>query len=192
MINKNWAILMSGWGRSVIKTLELYRADLLDGHNLNLIVYETPDNGVVDHAEQAGIHTIFLPKGEFETEEAYYIELIRQLGKFKVDYIFLMGYKHIIRGPLLSKYQNRIVNIHPSLLPSFRGKRAIQQALNYGVKITGITTHLIDEELDRGKIICQRCIPVRNGESFDDLDQRFVEEGKEIIKETFTEILNHG
>ena len=186
-----WAILMSGWGRSAVKTLELYEENKLEGHSIELVVYEKEENGVLEPAKKAGINTVHLPKASFENESMYYDELISYLRKHEIDYLFLLGYGHIIRDPFLSLYSDKIVNIHPSILPSFRGKKAIQQAMNYGVKVTGITTHLIDEELDRGKILCQRCIRIRDGESFDELDQRFVEEGKKIIEDTFNEILKN-
>lgn len=185
---KKWAILMSGWGRSALKTLELYEEKKLKGHKIKLIVYESEENGVSEYAEKVGIATHFLPKSQFTSERSYYEQLNHQLKKYKIDYIFLLGYKHIIREPLLSLYSDQIVNIHPSLLPSFKGKRAIQQAMNFGVKVTGITTHLIDEELDSGKILCQRPIRIKNGDNFDELDQRFVKEGKKIIEDTFNEL----
>lgn len=188
MTNKNWAILMSGWGRSALKTLELYEEDRLSGHNIKLVVYEEEENGVLGRAGKLGIETKNLLKPAFKNESSYYDELVNHLTRHQVDYLFLLGYKHIIRDPLLKLYSDKIVNIHPSLLPSFRGKRAIQQAMSYGVKVTGITTHLIDEELDKGKILCQRSIHIRNGESFEELDQRFVKEGKKIIEQTFCEI----
>ena len=191
MKQNQWAILMSGWGRSAVKTLELLEENRLNGDTIALIVYEDEENGVLDSARKLGIKTLHLPKSSFENENAYYDKLIDHLKKHGVEYLFLLGYKHIIRDPLLSIYADRIVNIHPSLLPAFRGKRAIQQALNYGVKITGITTHLIDAELDKGKILCQRSIRIQNGESFEELDQRFVKEGKNIIEDTFKEIANY-
>lgn len=186
-----WAILMSGWGRSAVKTLELVEENNLEGHRIALIVYENEENGILEPAGRMGIPVLQLPKSSFESESSYYDELMEQLSRHGVQYLFLMGYKHIIREPLLGAYVDKIVNIHPSLLPSFRGKRAIQQAMNYGVKVTGLTTHLIDEELDKGKILCQRCIRIREGESFEELDLRFVDEGKKIIKDTFNEILKN-
>lgn len=192
MSDKKWAILMSGWGRSALKTLELYEENRLKGHTLELIVYESEKNGVLERAEKIGIAALHLPKSSFESESSYYDELVSYLEKYRIDFLFLLGYQHIIREPLLSQYADRILNIHPSLLPSFRGRKAIQQAMSYGVKITGITTHLIDKELDKGKILCQRCIRIRDGESFEELDLRFVEEGKKIIEDTFNEISDYG
>jgi len=186
-INK-WAILMSGWGRSALKTLELQEEDKLPGHQIELMVYEKEDNGVFERADNLDIATHYLPKSSFSNEADYYEELQNTLKKHGIDFIFLLGYKHIIKESFLNLYPDKIVNIHPSLLPSFRGKKAIQQAMNYGVKVTGITTHLIDEELDKGKIICQRCIRIKDDETFDELDQRFIEEGKIIIEETFSEL----
>lgn len=179
---------MSGWGRSAVKTLELMDEGRLEGHTIKLIVYENENNGVYDPASRLGIRMEQVLKSSFETAEAYYNELHRVLQREDVEYIFLLGYKHIIREPFLDLYENRIVNIHPSILPSFRGKRAIQQALDYGVKVTGITTHLIDAELDRGTILCQRPIHIKKDETFEKLDLRFVEEGKLIIEDTFMEI----
>lgn len=188
MKKNNWAILISGWGRSALKTLELKKEGKLKNHEIKMIFYETEENGVQSLAEEMGIYCSYLPKTEFADQNAYYIELNKQAKEMDVNTLFLMGYKHIIREPLLSMFHNRIVNIHPSLLPSFRGKKAIQQAMDYGVKITGITTHLIDEEVDMGTILCQRCIPIQSDESFEEIDERFVVEGKKIIEDTFEEI----
>jgi len=191
-VNKsNWAILMSGWGRSAIKTLELQKEGCLKDSKISVVVYEAEENGILNRCRELNIPAVQLVKKDFFDPESYYSELQRVLQKYEVDYIFLLGYKHIIREPFLSRYENRIVNIHPALLPSFRGKRAIQQALEYGVKVTGITTHLIDSELDKGTILCQRCIPIKDGETFEELDLRFVEEGKFIIEETFQTIENY-
>lgn len=188
MSKTNWAILMSGWGRSAVKTLELMDEGRMKGHTIQLIVYENEVNGVQELAAKLRVKMVHLPKSSFGSAVEYYKELYNILKHEEIDYIFLLGYKHIIREPFLGFYENRIVNIHPSILPSFRGKRAIQQALEYGVKVTGITTHFIDAELDRGTIICQRPVLIRKDETFEELDQRFVNEGKLIIEETFKEI----
>jgi phosphoribosylglycinamide formyltransferase-1 len=187
----NWAIFMSGWGRSAVKTLELQKEGRLKDSRISVVVYETEENGILNLCRVLNIPAVKLVKKEFSEHELYYEELRKVLQKYEVDYIFLLGYKHIIREPFLSWYNNRIVNIHPALLPAFRGKRAIQQAMEYGVKITGLTTHLIDAELDEGTILCQRCIPIKEGETFEELDLRFVEEGKGIIEETFQTIENY-
>ena len=188
----NWAILISGWGRSAVKTLELVEEGRLQNHEIRVIFYENENNGILEPAGELGIPCRRLSKTEFESHEAYYMELKKQAKELEVDFLFLMGYKHIIREPLLSMFNNKIVNIHPSLLPSFRGKRAIQQAMDYGVKITGITTHLIDEEVDRGTILCQHPVPISSGESFEEIDLRFVAEGKKIIEQTFIEMEKYG
>ena len=187
----NWAIFMSGWGRSAVKTLELQKEGRLNDSRISVVVYEAEKNGITELCRELDIPAVKLVKKDFPDHELYYAELQKVLQKHNVDYIFLLGYKHIIREPFLSRYENRIVNIHPALLPAFRGKRAIQQAMEYGVKITGLTTHLIDAELDEGTILCQRCIPIKEGQTFDELDLRFVKEGKEIIEETFQTIENY-
>lgn len=185
----NWALLISGWGRSALKTLELFEENRLGGNKIGLIISESYQNGINEIANRLSIPVIMLQKEDFESLNEYYTTLQFQLQKYEIDYLFLLGYKHIIKEPLLSNYKNRTVNIHPSLLPSFRGKRAIQQALDYGVKVSGITTHFIDEEVDCGVILCQRCIRIEDQISFDELDLKFIEEGKLIIEETFQKVL---
>ena len=185
----NWALLISGWGRSAVKTLELYEENRLGDNEICIIICEAYQNGINEMANRLSIPVVMLQKNDFGSLKEYYTALQFQLQKHEIDYLFLMGYKHIIKEPLLSNYKNKIVNIHPSLLPSFRGKRAIQQALDYGVKVSGITTHFIDEEVDRGVIICQRCIRIEDQISFEKLDLLFVAEGKLIIEETFQKIL---
>jgi phosphoribosylglycinamide formyltransferase 1 len=182
---------MSGWGRSALKTLELQKEGRLKDSRISVVVFEKEENGIMEFCGELNIPAVRLVKKDFSNTESYYAELRNVLQKNQVNYIFLLGYKHIIREPFLSWYENRIVNIHPALLPAFRGKRAIQQAMDYGVKITGLTTHLIDAELDEGTILCQRCIPIKEGETFEELDLRFVEEGKGIIEETFQTIENY-
>lgn len=185
----NWALLISGWGRSAVKTLELFEEKRLQNNKISLIICESDKIGINEIANRLSIPVVLIQRGDFENLYEYYNALNTEFQKHKIDYLFLLGYKHIIREPLLSTFKNRIVNIHPSLLPSFRGKRAIQQALEYGVKVSGITTHLIDEEVDRGLILCQRCIKIEDQISFEELDLKFVEEGKLIIEETFHKIL---
>ena len=185
----NWALLISGWGRSAVKTLELYEEKRLQNNKISLVLCESSNNGINEIANRLAIPVVMIQKGDFESLNDYYTAINTQFHKHKIDYLFLLGYKHIVREPLLSTYKNRIVNIHPSILPSFRGKKAIQQALDYGVKVSGITTHFIDEEVDRGIILCQRCIKIEDQISFEELDLKFVEEGKLIIEETFQKIL---
>ena len=189
MKNINWALLISGWGRSAVKTLELFEEKRLLNNSISLIICESHKNGINEIADRLAIPVVMIRKSDFESINEYYTAIQSLFQKYNIDYLFLLGYKHIIKEPLLNNYKNRIVNIHPSLLPSFRGKRAIQQALDYGAKVSGITTHFIDEEVDRGTILCQRCIKIDDHISFDDLDLKFVDEGKLIIEETFQKIL---
>ena len=101
----------------------------------------------------------------------------------------MLNFKYIIKDDMLSAFPNRILNVHPSLFPSFLGtKTAIQDALDYGVKVTGITTHIIDDKIDEGNIICQTPIRINKNDTFDSLYPKFVKKGKKIIIKTIHKI----
>ena len=102
-------------------------------------------------------------------------EILRQLDSYQFDLIVLAGYMRILSEKFVSQFQHRIINIHPSLLPSFPGLNAQRQALEYGVKVTGVTVHLVDNEVDSGKILNQKCVPVLDGDTEESLSQRVLE-----------------
>ena len=102
-----------------------------------------------------------------------------------ITHIFLLGFEHLIRKQMLDAFPNKIANIHPSLFPSFLAtKTAIQDALDYGVKVTGITTHIIDDRFDRGTILCQEPVRIDEGDTFDTLYPKFSSKGLPLIIES--------
>lgn len=132
-----------------------------------LMVCDKPGARVVGRAVEHGVEPfVFAPK-EYASKADYEREIVRRLDAAGVDLVCLAGYMRICGEVLLGAYGGRIVNVHPSLLPAFRGARAIEQALEYGVKVYGVTIHWVDATLDGGKIIAQRAFAYEG----DDLEE---------------------
>ncbi|MGG3843537.1 phosphoribosylglycinamide formyltransferase [Anoxybacillus kestanbolensis] len=117
---------------------------------------------------------VFNPK-QYETKQQFEREILQQLQQKEIDWIVLAGYMRLIGPTLLQAYPNKIVNIHPSLLPSFPGKDAIGQAYRYGVKVTGVTVHYVDEGMDTGPIIAQQALYIDDGEPLESVERRIHE-----------------
>jgi phosphoribosylglycinamide formyltransferase-1 len=151
-----FAIFFSGWGRSVTTCLDIFLSGKVSPAEIACAVTIGQSSEVINRIKSLGIKTIEEDPLAYESPALYQEELASRLQHLKIDYIFMLGYKYRIREPLLKIFPNRILNIHPSLLPAFKNTQsAIQDAMAYGVKITGITTHIIDEEIDEGTILCQ-------------------------------------
>ncbi len=120
-----------------------------------VMVCDKPTAGVIERAERLGIEALVLSPKEFASKEEYEMAILDRLSELRVEVIALAGYMRIITDVLLTAYPDRILNVHPSLLPAFKGAKAIEQALAYGVKWFGVTIHLVNEQLDSGAILDQ-------------------------------------
>lgn len=180
----SWALFTTNFGRSAVSTLELYKDGQLGNIEIGFVLYENLPSGAAELAQEMNINTIRVIKSDFKSRDLYEKHLVKILLENQIDFVFLLGFSYFLKHDLINKYEGRLINIHPSLLPSFPGKRAIQQALEYGVRITGITTHYIDKELDKGRIIDQVPIEINNEEVFNDLDQKFLTTAKPLLKNT--------
>ncbi|WP_303317706.1 formyltransferase family protein [Flavivirga abyssicola] len=187
--NINWAILVTGWGRNAKDTIEAFQNGKLKKSSIKLVVYEAEPCGAKMLAEKYQIETLKLIKSDFSNLISYQKALIEEIKKREIDYIFMLNYKYYIKKDMLLSFPNRIINIHPSLFPSFLAtKTAIQDAIDYGVKITGITTHIIDHNIDQGIILCQKAIKIKDRDTFDSLYKKFAKEGIIIIIKTIRKI----
>ncbi|TLP70595.1 phosphoribosylglycinamide formyltransferase [Maribacter sp. ACAM166] len=189
-----WAILCSGWGANAIDVMEEYfcNEEVSENFEIALLIYDAEQCGAAQTAQKAGIETLQIKRSDFNNYEEHQQELIIELKRREIDFIFMMNYKYLIRKDMLNSFPNQIINIHPSLFPSFLAtKTAIQDAISYGVKITGITTHRIDHEYDKGEILFQVPIKVNSEDSFDTLYPKFKKKGKKIILQTMLGISNN-
>ena len=142
-----------------------------------IVISDVPDAGILKVASDRAIPARFLAPGRFRTKlddeaEAAYVTALQEA---KVDLVVLAGFMRILKGEFLRTLAGRVVNIHPSLLPCFPGLAAWQQALEYGVKVTGCTVHYVDQGVDTGPIIAQRAVPVLDGDTSETVHARIQE-----------------
>lgn len=139
-----------------------------------VVISDVADAGILQRARERGLRGEFIPPGKFRTKldddaERVFIDTLQNAN---VDLILLAGFMRILKGEFLRVFANRVVNIHPSLLPAFPGLQSWKQALDYGVKFTGCTVHFVDQGVDTGPIIAQQTVPVLAGDTAESLHQR--------------------
>jgi len=165
------AVLASGQGTN-FEALARASQRLELGGRIALLVTDRPDAPALERAPRYGIETLTLETGRFRTrieDERPWIEALRQRG---IEVLLLAGFMRRLHEPLLEAYADRILNIHPSLLPAFPGLDAIRRALEHGVKVTGCTVHLVDGTLDGGPILAQAAVDVREDDTLEGLASR--------------------
>jgi phosphoribosylglycinamide formyltransferase-1 len=140
--------------------------------DIQVLIYNNPGAKVVDRAKRFNVPTTLLNHREYETREALDHAIVTTFKEHSVDWIVMAGWMRIVTPVLIQAFPNRILNIHPSLLPSFKGNRAVEQALSAGVKITGCTVHLVVSEVDSGEIIMQAAVPVMPNDTPETLQNR--------------------
>ncbi|RAT97962.1 phosphoribosylglycinamide formyltransferase [Brevibacillus sp. Leaf182] len=166
------AIFASGSGSNFEAIVQAVQDGRLTGVEVALLVCDKPGAKVLERAERLGIDAfVFQPK-EYADKAAFEQEIVAQLQKRDISLVVLAGYMRLVGDTLLSHYEGKIINLHPSLLPAFPGKDAIGQALAYGVKITGVTVHLVDAGLDTGPIIAQIPVAVQDADTAETLAAR--------------------
>lgn len=155
-----FAIFASGNGSNAQALYQAIQDGKLRGELVG-VFSDKPDAFVLERAASWGVPMFHLAPKSFVSKEAYEQALLDQLRSWQVDFLVLAGYMRLIGSTLLNAFPNRIVNIHPSLLPAFPGKDAIGQALEHGVHVTGVTVHLVDAGMDTGPILAQRAVEVQ-------------------------------
>lgn len=182
------AVFASGSGSNFAAIEEACRNEELNAE-IVLMVTDKPNAYVVERAEQAGIRVASFKPADFENKDAYEGAILQALQEVDASWLVLAGYMRLIGQTLLAAYPSRIVNIHPSLLPSFPGKDAIGQAVEHGVKVTGVTVHLVDEGMDTGPILAQRAVNVVAGDLEKTANAIHAIE-HDLYKETLIELFN--
>ncbi|MBI4972949.1 MAG: phosphoribosylglycinamide formyltransferase [Candidatus Omnitrophica bacterium] len=140
--------------------------------NLALLVCDQPNAPVISKAKRAGVKVALVKREDFASIEDFENKIIQHLEENKIDLIVLAGFMRILGPQLVSRYQNKILNIHPALLPAFKGAHAIKDAFDYGAKITGVTVHFVDEKMDHGPIILQQAVKIREVDTLESLEKK--------------------
>ena len=167
-------VLISGSGTNLQALIDAIAAGKLDA-SIELVVSSRPSAYGLKRAEAAGIQTLTLSKEIYADPMVADEVIATELRRAGVDYVLMAGYMRMVHDPILASFPNRVVNIHPALLPSFKGAHAIQDAFEYGVKVTGVTVHFANSDYDCGPIIAQRPVEVEEGWTVDQLEARIHE-----------------
>jgi phosphoribosylglycinamide formyltransferase-1 len=182
-------VLGSGKGSNFRAIADAIAAGKLDAE-IPIVISDVECAGILELARHRGLRAEFLAPGPFKTKLAPDAELrlVELLREAKVDYVVLAGYMRMIKAPLLEAFPRRIINIHPSLLPAFRGLEAWAQALAAGAHTTGCTVHYVDAGMDTGEIIAQREVPVLPGDTAATLHARIQEAEHQLYPEVLVRL----
>ena len=183
MSRKTVSFLVSGRGSNFSAVAEKIISGEIKARP-GILISNRPDAPAIEKAESLGIKAFVLETGNYPSKEAYDSEMAGLLEKHNTDLIVTAGYMRILSSHFVKKFRNRIINIHPALLPSFPGVNAQKQALEYGVKITGCTTHFIDEGTDTGPIIMQAAVPVLQEDTLNSISKKILKEEHRILQES--------
>lgn len=189
---KTVAVMVSGRGTNLKVILE----SIARGEcpvDVKLVISDKGDAEALSIARNAGVpHVVYVDPENFAGREQFDAECAELLDRHGCQWIVLAGYMRILSSSFVSRFRGRIINIHPSLLPSFVGAKAVEDALEYGVKVSGCTVHLVDEVLDGGSILAQSVVPVLDDDSRDSLHARIQAEEHKLYPATLARMANEG
>ena len=188
---KNIAVFASGNGTNLQAIIDNIASGALKAR-LALVVSDKSSAFALKRAKKAGIKTLFVDPKKFDSKQAYEKFIIDHLKKNNVDLIVLAGFMRILSPFFIKKYRYKILNIHPALLPAFKGGCAIKDAFNYGAKVTGVTVHFVDEKVDHGPIILQEAVEMRDRESLYDLERRIHQVEHRVYTEALIKVLQEA
>ena len=183
MLKTKIAVLVSGGGTNLQALIDAERDGIISSGKISLVLSNKAGAYALTRAQNAGIPTVTVLRSECGGAEEFESRIIETLDKNGIELIVLAGFMSILSERFTSHYSNRIINVHPSLIPSFCGKgfyglKVHEAALAYGVKVSGATVHFVNEIPDGGKIIMQRAVDVREDDTPETLQRRIMEEAE--------------
>jgi phosphoribosylglycinamide formyltransferase 1 len=181
-MTKRIAVLASGRGSNFQAVVDAIQAGKISARCVSLIT-DNPNAYAIERAQKAGIPVVVIDYASFPSREVYERALLSAMQQQDADLFVLAGYMRILGKSIVQAFPGRMVNIHPALLPSFTGLHAQRQALHYGVKVAGCTVHFVDEHLDCGPIILQKCVQVLPDDDEDALAERILEQEHKCFPE---------
>ena len=173
-------ILASGNGSNFQAIAEAINNQKLNAQ-IQVMIYNNPGAKVISRAEKWGVPSVFLNHREYKNREEFDRQIVKTLQEYDVEWVIMAGWMRIVTKVLIDAFPDQIINIHPSLLPSFKGIKAVEQALKAGVKITGCTVHLVDVEVDNGPILMQAAVPILPDDTPETLHERIQVQEHQII-----------
>jgi phosphoribosylglycinamide formyltransferase-1 len=174
-------ILGSGKGSNCAAIADACAAGTIPAR-VAIVISDVQHAGILERARERGLECLYIEPGKFRTklDDAAEAAVIAALRKAEVDLVVLAGFMRILKGEFLRTFANKVVNIHPSLLPAFPGLEAWKQALHYGVKVTGVTVHFVDQGIDTGPIIAQETVPILASDTAETLHARIQETERKL------------
>lgn len=176
------AVLASGRGSNFQAIIDAINNGKIPARCIALIT-DNPKAYAIERAQKSGIPVVVIDFSSFPSREVYERALISAMQEQNADLFVLAGYMRILGKSIVQAFPGKMVNIHPALLPSFTGLHAQRQAVDYGVKVAGCTVHFVDENLDCGPIILQRCVPVLETDDEESLSERILEQEHMVYPE---------
>lgn len=190
-MNRRLGVLISGRGSNLQALIDAVRTGRLDA-TIAVVISNHAGAPGLELARRALIETVVLDHREWASRDTYDAALADALRVRDVGLVCLAGFMRLVGPPLLDVFPNAILNIHPSLLPSFPGLDAQRQAVEHGAKVSGVTVHLVTGELDGGPVVLQRAVPVRDDDDRDALAARILEQEHEAYPEAVSRVLAGG
>jgi phosphoribosylglycinamide formyltransferase-1 len=168
----NFAVLASGHGSNLQAIIDAKKRGKIKGE-LKLVISDKADALALVRARKAGVKTVlFVDPKNFPSREDFDDELVAILRKEKIGLVVLAGFMRILSPVFIKAFRHKIINVHPALLPAFKGAHAVKDALAYGVKVTGVTVHFVDEQVDHGAIIAQAPVEIKPKDTLASLSKR--------------------
>jgi len=190
-VSRRLGVLISGRGSNLQSIVDAIAHGQLQA-SIAVVVSNQPEAAGLMRAREAGVPAMCVAPKQYPSLDAYDAALARVLREHGVDLVCLAGFMRLVGTPLLDAFRDRILNIHPSLLPSFPGLEAQRQALEYGVTVSGATVHLVTSELDGGPIVAHAAVPVMPGDTVDTLSGRILVEEHRIYPQAIGAVLAGG
>jgi phosphoribosylglycinamide formyltransferase-1 len=167
----NIAVLVSGNGSNLQALMDAEKKGALSRGRITLVISDKADAYALKRAKKRGIRTVVVEAAGSSREE-YDRKIIKELEENGIELVALAGFMRILSEGFIKKYENRMLNIHPALLPAFKGAHAIRDAYEHGVKVTGVTVHFVTLDVDSGPMILQEAVKIKEGESIEALEKR--------------------
>lgn len=168
---QKFAVFISGSGTNLQAIMDSVKAGEIAAE-LALVVSDRRDAYGLQRAESAGIKTAVFDPKDYTNRQSVDRDIVIALKEYKIDFIVLAGYMRLLTPFFIKQYKNMILNVHPALLPSFKGVDGIKDAFTYGVKVTGVTVHFVDEKMDHGPIIAQEAVRVAEDDTVETLEAK--------------------